>query len=151
MKLFSNYKLGFDKSGFILFLVILIPNFLWLIFPIPNDVLREETVTIQLDVVATIVQVFLIGSLCFLIPVDRTTQMNKSINTSIVVLLVFYYLSWIAYFSGFQNLIIIIYLALVPSIALLAFAIARMNFPAIIFASIFLITHTTSSIINYIY
>ena len=41
----KNYRIGFDWIGLILFLIIMIPNFIWFVVPAPNDVLRTESVT----------------------------------------------------------------------------------------------------------
>ena len=35
----KKYKIGFDIWGLIIFIVIMIPNFIWFAVPAPNDIL----------------------------------------------------------------------------------------------------------------
>ena len=37
-----NYKIGFDIGGLALFLVIMLPNFVWFAVPTANDVFRNQ-------------------------------------------------------------------------------------------------------------
>ena len=53
----ENYKFGFDSWGLILFLVIMIPNFIWFAVPAPNDILRAESVTKVVDANGSVCQV----------------------------------------------------------------------------------------------
>lgn len=43
--MFKKYKIGFDVWGALLFLIIMIPNFIWFSLPAPNDILRVDSVT----------------------------------------------------------------------------------------------------------
>lgn len=38
----KKYKIGFDIWGLIIFIIIMIPNFIWYAVPVPNDILRGE-------------------------------------------------------------------------------------------------------------
>ena len=38
----KNYKLSFEIWGLLLFLIVMIPNFIWFAIPAPNDILRAE-------------------------------------------------------------------------------------------------------------
>ena len=42
----KKYKFEFDIWGFVLFLVIMIPNFIWFKIPASNDILRTESVSL---------------------------------------------------------------------------------------------------------
>lgn len=64
MRLFGKYRLGFDIWAIILFLVIMIPNFIWFVVPAPNDVLRGESITGTMDTVASIAQAIMVATLC---------------------------------------------------------------------------------------
>ncbi len=48
----KEYKFGFNIYGLLLFLIIMIPNFIWFAVPAPNDVLRTESVTEVIDTIA---------------------------------------------------------------------------------------------------
>lgn len=53
VKLFGTDKLGFDVGGLVLFLALMLPNFLWFAIPAPNDVLRAESATPVIDAIAS--------------------------------------------------------------------------------------------------
>ncbi len=40
----KNYKLSFEIWGLLLFLIVMIPNFIWFAIPAPNDILRAESI-----------------------------------------------------------------------------------------------------------
>ena len=63
----KKYKLGFDIWGALLFLIIMVPNFIWFVVPAPNDILRVDSITKTLDTVASVCQVLMIIVLCILI------------------------------------------------------------------------------------
>lgn len=67
----KKYKVDFDFIGLILFLIIMIPNFIWFTIPAPNDVLRADSVTATFDTIASVCQVLMIIALCFLINKGR--------------------------------------------------------------------------------
>ena len=49
-----RYRFGFDFRGLLLFLLVMLPNFIWLAVPVPNDVLRADSVTPVVDVIASV-------------------------------------------------------------------------------------------------
>ena len=67
----KKYKIGFDIWGLITFIIIMIPNFIWFAVPAPNDILRGESITKTVDVIASICQVLMVMSLCIFINQDR--------------------------------------------------------------------------------
>ena len=56
----KEYKFGFNIYGLLLFLIIMIPNFIWFAVPAPNDVLRTESVTEVIDTIASVCQVLMV-------------------------------------------------------------------------------------------
>ena len=73
----KNYRLGFDLWGLGLFLLIMIPNFLWFAFPAPNDVLRGESITPLADSLAQLFQVIMAAALCTLGNVTQDSPMRR--------------------------------------------------------------------------
>ena len=67
MKLLKHYRFGFDLWGLVLFLLVMLPNFIWFAVPAPNDVLRAGSVTPVVDVIASVCQVMTVACLCFLV------------------------------------------------------------------------------------
>ena len=93
----KNYRIGFDWIVLILFLVIMIPNFIWFVVPAPNDVLRTESVT-GTDSIASVCQGLMVASLCLII--NRNNTESKVIGTIITVMacVVLYYICWLCYY-----------------------------------------------------
>lgn len=56
----KKYKFGFDIWGMIVFLIIMLPNFIWFAVPAPNDILRTESITVIIDAIGSICQVLMI-------------------------------------------------------------------------------------------
>ena len=56
----KNYKLGFNIWGLLLFLIIMLPNFIWFAIPAPNDILRADSVTPTVDAIGSFCQIFFI-------------------------------------------------------------------------------------------
>ncbi|MGN0584942.1 MAG: hypothetical protein ACI4JD_05740, partial [Ruminococcus sp.] len=59
----KKYRFGFDISGLVIFLIVMIPNFIWFYVPAPNDILRNESVTTTVDTIGSIFQAIFIGFL----------------------------------------------------------------------------------------
>ena len=62
----KKYRIRFDIFGLLLFLLIMIPNFIWFAVPAPNDVLRAESFTPIIDGIGSVSQVVFIATLCIL-------------------------------------------------------------------------------------
>lgn len=70
----QKYKLSFDMWGLLLFLIIMIPNFIWFAIPAPNDILRGKSITETIDTVASVCQIFMIAALCILRNIERNKK-----------------------------------------------------------------------------
>ena len=147
----KKYKMGFDIGGLIVFSIIMLPNFIWFAVPAPKDILRTESVTVVIDVIASICQVLMIFLLCVFINTERKklSFTSKPIIAA-VCFCVIYFFSWIFYYCGITNAIIILGLTILPCLAFLFFAVARKNMIAVIPISIFTVCHLIYGIVNYI-
>ncbi len=146
----KKYRVCFDIWGFLLFLVMMIPNFIWFAVPAPNDLLRTDSVTAPLDTVASICQVGMIMTLCML----RNKECKK-ISISPPILAVFtctllYFISWIAYYMGTVSAVVILGLTVPPCLAFLFYAVERRNKIAIVPIAIFTICHCLYGVVNFI-
>ena len=72
MTMLNKYRFGFDVWGLILFLLVMLPNFIWFVFPAPNDVLRAESATPVVDMIASVCQVLTVACLCFVIKLETS-------------------------------------------------------------------------------
>ncbi len=146
----KRYKLEFDIWGLLLFLIIMIPNFIWFVIPAPNDILRANSITETIDTVASICQVLIVVALC----IFRNREASKLCATHLVFIsagcCLLYFISWIFYYVGIVNALVILGLTIPPCLAFLFFAIDRKNRIAIIPISIFTICHLIYGVVNFI-
>lgn len=150
MKLFHKYKFGFDVSGLILFLLVMLPNFIWFAVPAPNDVLRTESVTPAVDVVASVCQVLTVACLCFVIHKERSKLRFSPLVIVAVICVVVYYLGWMLYYTGIASNWVILMLTIPPCLAFIFFAVDRKNLPAVLFATVFAMCHFVFAVVNFI-
>ena len=146
----KRYKLSFEIWGLLLFLIVMIPNFIWFAIPAPNDILRAESITEMVDTVASVCQILMIVSIC----IFRNRESKKLCISLFVIMATVCYLlyvaSWIAYYNGMTNAIVILGLTIPPCLAFLFFAIDRKNGIALIPISIFTICHVVYGVANFI-
>ena len=146
----KRYKLSFEIWGLLLFLIVMIPNFVWFAIPAPNDILRAESITEMVDTVASVCQILMIVSIC----IFRNRESEKLCISPFVIMVIvcclLYVASWIAYYNGMTNVIVILGLTIPPCLAFLFFAIDRKNGIALIPVSIFTICHLVYGVVNFI-
>ncbi len=146
----NKYKISFDIRALLLFLIIMLPNFIWYAFPAPNDILRADSVTQTIDSITSILQVLMIIALCAL----KNTESKKLSATPLIIgtglCCLLYYISWLAYYNGFVGVFVILGLTLPPSIAFLLYAIDRKNLFASLLSILFTVGHTIYAVVNFI-
>ena len=150
MKWLSKYRFGFDFSGLVLFLLVMLPNFIWFAFPAPNDVLRSESVTPITDAIASVCQVLTIACLCFVINKERSKLRFSPMVIVAVICVVVYYLGWVLYYTGIASNWVILMLTIPPCLAFIFFAVDRKNLPAVLFATVFAMCHFVFAVVNFI-
>ena len=146
----KKYRFGFDILGLILFLIIMIPNFIWFAVPAPNDILRNPSITETIDAVASVFQVIMIICLCIL---KNRNQSRIHITPLIIITILsvaVYFISWVFYYVGITNAFVILGLTIPPCMAFLFYSIDRKNVVAVVPTIIFTICHLIYGIVNYI-
>lgn len=146
----KKYKLGFDIVGLIIFIIVMFPNFVWFANPAPNDVLRGESVTTHIDIIASIFQVLMIICLCVFIHEEKRKLRITPLIISMLICIFLYYASWIMYYTGMTGGIIIIGLTIPPCLVFLFYAFERKNLIAVGPIIIFMICHLIYGIVNFI-
>ena len=136
--------------GLILFLLVMIPNFIWFAVPAPNDVLRAESVTPVVDVIASVCQVLTVACLCFVINEERGKLRFSPLVIVTMFCVLVYYAGWLLYYGGFTNAWVILMLTVPPCLAFILFAADRKNLSAVLFATGFAVCHLIFAIVNYI-
>lgn len=147
----KNYALRFDIWGLLLFFVIMIPNFFWFGVLAPHDVLRARSLTEMVDQVASLCQVLMIIALCIF-----KNRNARKIHIDLWIILMFcscllYFASWIVYYCGMVNEVVILGLIAFPCLAFLLFEIDRKNWIVLIPTLIFTVCHLVYGVINFIY
>ena len=150
MEWLSKYRFGFDFSGLVLFLLVMLPNFIWFAVPAPNDVLRAESVTPVVDIVASVCQVLTVACLCFVIHKERGKLRFSPLVIATMVCVIVYYIGWLLYYTGIVNVWVILLLTIPPCLAFILFAADRKNHPAVVFATAFAVCHLIFAIMNFI-
>ena len=145
-----KYKIGFDILGLLLFLIIMIPNFIWFAVPTSNDILRNESITPVIDMFASIFQVIMVIALCIIKNKHCQKPMKKIWFKLIIVSIIIYFAGWILYYIGIVNALVIIDLCIAPCVAFMLLSIARKNIFAFILSIMFMICHALYGIINFI-
>ena len=146
----KKYKLGFDISGLVIFLIIMLPNFIWFAVPAPNDILRQESITPIVDIIGSVCQIIFVASLCIVINKERDSIRISPLLISSAFCIGLYFLGWVLYYNGIVNPMVIICLTLPPCIAFIFFALDRKNIIAFIPAVCFTICHLIYGIVNFI-
>lgn len=150
MKVFKKYKIGFDIWGLLLFLVIMIPNFIWFAVPAPNDILRIDSITKEVDTVGSVSQVLMIILLCILINKEQKETKRSQWIIAVIISCLIYFVSWLLYYCGITNAFVILGLTIPPCLAFLFFSIARKNMIAIIPILVFAICHLIYATVNFV-
>lgn len=142
--LFKKYKFGFDVWGLVLFAVLMLPNIVYWCIPAFNDLGGNST----LDIIATVFEVMGIALLIFVVQKEQKRRyFFDSLYLTASLFVVFYYVAWILYFCGFNQMSIIVFLAVCPCAALLLYEIERKNLPALLPTAVFAVLHVISVLI----
>ena len=144
------YRVGFDVWGLILFLSIMLPNFVWFAVPAPNDILRAESVTKITDVIGSVCQVAMVATLCVLIHKESKKIRTTPLILAVIGCCLLYYLCWILYYTGITNEAVILGMTVVPCLAFLFFALDRKNGIALIPIAGFTVCHVIFGVVNFL-
>ena len=147
----KNYRLGFDLWGLILFLITMVPTFVWMAVPPEGDVLSAESVTPTIDAISFILQVLFVAILCFVVRKDGNRKPSAAMTVAIVTSVVLYFAGWLLYYHTDKAPIgVILLLIIPPCLAFILIAIARRNIPALIPAVGFTVCHLIYATANFI-
>ena len=146
----KKFRFGFDIWGLLLFLIIMIPNFIWFAVPAPNDILRADSVTVIFDTIASICQTLMVAALCIIINRERKKIEFTPLIIAVCVCCLLYFASWVLYYNSVTNAAVILGLTLPPCLAFLFFAIDRKNLIALIPILVFTVCHIIYAAVNFI-
>lgn len=145
----KKYRIGFDLGALLLFLAIMLPNFIWSAVPAPHDVLRGESATELLDTVAAVCQVLMVAALIFIVRPDREKLRPNALLGSSAACAALYYTGWGMYYLGWTSPPVILLLTLPPCLAFLLYAADRKNIPAMLPGIVFACCHLVYAVVNF--
>lgn len=146
----KKYRLGFDIWGLVIFLIVMIPTFIWSAVSAPNDILRKESITPIIDTIGSVCQVLLAAMLCVLINKERKKLRFSPLIIAAIISIIIYFAGWIMYYCGNTSPLVIMALTLPPCLAFLFFALDRRNLLAVISVVCFTVCHLIYGIVNFI-
>lgn len=146
----SRYRFGFNFWGLLLFLLVMLPNFIWFAVPAPNDILRTDSVTPAVDAIGSVFQVLTIACLCFVIPKSRSKLRFSPLIIATIICVAIYYIGWAFYYTANVSPTVIFLLTVPPCLAFILFAADRRNLPAVELAAGFTVCHLVFGVVNFV-
>lgn len=146
----KRYRFGFDIFGLVIFLIVMLPNFIWFAVPEPNDILRTDSATPTVDTIGSIFQMLFVGSICVIINKERNKISFSPLIIFSIICIILYFFGWILYYNGIVNPLVIIALTLPPCLAFISFASDRKNLIAVVPAVCFTVCHLIYGTVNFI-
>lgn len=148
--LLKRYTMGFDLLGLLLFAIIMLPNVVWMAHPVPNDVLRAESVTPGVDMIGSICQVAMVFCLCFIRRINTAPLRFSPLIIAVLACVLVYLAAWGCYFAGIAHMAVILLLTLAPCAAFLLYLADRRNIIGLIPAATFTFCHIIFAIANFL-
>ncbi len=146
----KRFKMEFDFWGLILFMIIMVPNFIWFAVPAPNDILRMESVTPIVDGIGGVAQAVFVAAICLVQRIDVEKLRFSKLIIATLAMVVIYGVGWILYYLGIVNPGVVLLLTVPPCMAFLLFSLDRKNVIATVPVVIFTICHVIYAFVNYI-
>ena len=146
----NKYRFGFEPAGLVLFIVVMIPTFIWLAVPAPDDILRKVSETPVTDTIGSVCQWIFIAAACVLINKDSQKLRLTPLIVLSAVCVILYFSGWVLYYIGVTEPYVIMLMTLPPCLSFIFFSLERKNYPALVPAVGFMICHLIYGIVNYI-
>jgi hypothetical protein len=143
-----NYSFGFSWKGLLVFLLPMIPNLFYFLIPVANKSVSTANKSNFLDLLEHASQAIFIFMLIFVVS-KKASEVLCTYTFGMVILLLFYYVLWIIYFTGNANLVILLGLAILPVVYFILSEFWLHNYLAIIPTTFFGIVHVIITYRNY--
>lgn len=149
----KNYRFGFSLKGFIGFMLVMIPNIIWMIAPPRNNPIAENSALYPIfNIVVSVSQAIMIAMLIILVSKESRNEKNKKLYIGVASFcLAGYYVLWIAYYVGVVYPWMVVCMAVFPSMYFIAIELLFKNYIAIIPSVVFGITHIVITCSNYLW
>ena len=112
--------------------------------------LRVDSVTDVIDTIASICQVLMVITLCIFVNKKSCKFRITPVIIAVIICCLLYFASWISYYAGIVNMVIILGLMILPCLAFMLLAIGRKNMIAVVPIFIFMVCHLLYGVVNFI-
>ena len=146
----KHYRFGLDPWGLLLFLLVMLPNFVWFAVPASNDILRTDSATPVADAIGSVFQVLTVACFCFVIPKSRSKLRFSPLIVATIICVAIYYIGWVLYYTDNVSPTVILLLTIPPCLAFILFAADRRNLPAVVLAAGFTVGHLVFGVVDYL-
>lgn len=143
-----DYYFAFSWKGLLVFLLPMIPNIFYFLYPKLSASGSTANRHLILDIIEHGSQAIFILLLVVLIS-KKNSPILSSYTIFIAILLLSYYAFWIIYFTGNKNLTILLGMAVLPVVYFILAEIWLHNFPAIIPTVFFGTAHIIITYMDY--
>ncbi len=143
-----DYHFGFSWRGLIVFLLPMVPNLFYFLIPASIDSGNKGNSHFLLDILEHGSQAIFIFLLIFVIR-NQASQMLFPYLIGMGVLLFFYYVLWMLYFTGNASLFILLGMAVLPVIYFILAEIWLHHYLAILPTTLFGIIHVIITYMDY--
>lgn len=143
----KQLRFGFSPGGLFAFVLVMLPNILWMLAPPPNDPLAANSAPAVVDALEHASQWVLVAALVLLVSREKG---RRFFLAAAAVLLAGYYGFWTAYYLGFSAPWMLVGMAVFPPLFFCLTALRLKNFIALFPAVVFGVLHTAVTCINYL-
>ncbi|MCL6572310.1 MAG: hypothetical protein K6T88_11595 [Bacillus sp. (in: Bacteria)] len=143
-----NYYFGFSWKGLLVFLLPMIVNIFYFLIPTSDISGNKANNHLILEVLEKGSQAIFIFLLIFVIR-KQASKLLSHYTIGMAILLISYYVLWIFYFTGSENLPILLGMAILPVVYFVLAEIWLHNYLAIIPTSLFGIFHLIITYMDY--
>ena len=151
-RLARKYKFGFSLAGFIAVLLPQIPNVLWALLPAISSTLHSNgSASPFVEAAGTVSQSLMIALLILLVNKRHHPAKNRRGIAAVgVACLIGYLLLWVWYFTAPITPMLLLTMAVLPSVYFLCVGLYLENYPSLIPASVFALIHIATTATSYL-
>ncbi|MFK5636095.1 MULTISPECIES: hypothetical protein [unclassified Ornithinimicrobium] len=129
-----------------------IPNILWIILPpVPSSLFANDSGLPFVEVVGTVCQALMIAVLILVVSTRKQSTANKVVTGAVgLVCLTGYLLLWVWYFTAPITQVLLLMMAVLPSVYFVCVGLYLKNYPSLIPSTLFAVIHISSTAAQYI-
>ena len=146
----KNYRLGFDWHGLLMVVSFILPYVIWIFIPTKDEVLREGSKTVIIDIIKVATELIMIFLTMFIINETRNKKVMKLFMYILLIPKAFYYICWIILYFGVISKTCVLIVCIAPCITFMLFSLSRKNLMAFSATLAYTICEIVYTTINFI-